>query len=147
MKRALLSVFVLLLACQFLPAQSRYQQGTVTRMRMGNCLPGHHLMASLSGSPAVAGEELCPEYVLLSDRVVYLLVGKSSGQLIPLAERIAFRLEKNEVAVRIDDEKRESRFLIREMMLRTQWEREEAHALAPAVAATAGATQPAGEYW
>jgi hypothetical protein len=134
MKPAVASIFLLLFSAQFLPAQSRYQHGTVTRMRMAECMPEHHLMASMSGISAQGGEQGCPEYVLVSDKVVYILVGRGSGHLIPLAERIAFRVDKNEIAVRIDDEKKESRFQIREMALRTQWELEEAHALAAAFA-------------
>lgn len=140
MKLAVASIFLVLLSAQFLRAQSRYQQGTVTRMRTTECMPEHRLMASLSGVPAQGIGQSCPEYVLMSEKVVYVLVGKGSGHLIPLAEHIAFRLDKNEIAIRIDDEKKESRFQIREMALRTQWELEEAHAVATAFAK--GATGP-----
>lgn len=58
----------------------------------------------------------------MTEKVVYVIVGKSSDQLIPLAETIDFRFQKNEVAVRIDDAK-ESRFLIKEMTLRAEWEK------------------------
>jgi hypothetical protein len=58
---------------------------------------------------------------------VYVIVGKSSNQLIPLAETIDFRLHKNELAVRLDDAKHESRFAIKEMMFRTEWERIQRH--------------------
>ena len=89
---------------------------------MGDCLPQHRIMAALSGRPAEPTGELCPEYTLVSDRVVYLIVGKTSNQLIPLAEIIDFRFHKNELAVRVDDARHESRFLIKEMALRADWD-------------------------
>ncbi|MGB6332860.1 MAG: hypothetical protein WBF41_13890, partial [Candidatus Sulfotelmatobacter sp.] len=67
------------------------------------------------------------EYTLVSNRVVFLIVGKSSNQLIPLAESIDFRLQKNEIAVRIDDAKHEARFTIKEMMVRSEWDRLQRH--------------------
>ena len=53
-----------------------------------------------------------------------MIVGKSSNQLLPLAEITDFRFQKNELAIRVDDARHESRFLIREMALRSEWERE-----------------------
>ncbi len=64
-----------------------------------------------------------PEYTLVSTNVVYVIVGKSSNQLIPLSEVIDFRLHRNEFAVRVDDAKRETNFTIREMFVRSDWER------------------------
>jgi uncharacterized protein YjbK len=47
--------------------------------------------------------------------------------LIPLAETIDFRLHKNELAVRVDDAKREAKFTIKEMIVRSEWERIQRH--------------------
>lgn len=105
-----------------------YQRGTVVRMRMADCLPSHRGFVSTFGgpqSPALA--DSCPEYTLVSEKVVFVIVGKSSNQLIPLADAIDFRLSKSELAVRLDDSKRESRFNIKEMILRSEWERVQKH--------------------
>ena len=101
-----------------------YQHGTVVRMRMVDCLPVHHgFMVAMSGSaPTPMSSEVCPEYTLVSDKVVFVIVGKSSEQLIPLADVVDFRFNKNELAMRLDDARRESKFNIKEMILRTDWE-------------------------
>lgn len=57
---------------------------------------------------------------LISDKVVFVIVGKSSDQLVPLADVVDFRLHNNELAVRLDDTKRESKFCIKEMVLRSE---------------------------
>jgi hypothetical protein len=100
-----------------------YQHGTVVRMRMVDCLPVHHgFMVAMGGAPTQMNSEVCPEYTLISDKVVFVIVGKSSDQLIPLADIVDFRFNKNELAMRIDDARRESKFNIKEMILRTDWE-------------------------
>jgi hypothetical protein len=100
-----------------------YQHGTVVRMRMGDCMLMHRGFMTAFGPPqAAATEESCPEYTLVTDKVVYLIVGKSSNQLVPLAEVIDFRFQKKELAVRVDDARHESRFAIKEMTLRSEWE-------------------------
>jgi hypothetical protein len=100
-----------------------YQQGTVVRMHMGDCGLMHRgFMAQFGPPQAVASEEACPEYTLVTDKVVFLIVGKSSNQLVPLAEVIDFRLENRELAVRVDDARKEAKFAIKEMTLRSEWE-------------------------
>jgi hypothetical protein len=100
-----------------------YQHGTVVRMRMGECMAERHgFMLAMSGAGPQNAPEDCPEYTLVSDKVVYVIVGRSSNQLVPLADQIDFRLQNTEVAVRVDDAKRESKFAIREMILRSQWD-------------------------
>jgi len=100
-----------------------YQQGTVVRMRMGNCMIMHRGFMNQFGPPqAAAIEESCPEYTLVTDKVVFLIVGKSSNQLVPLAEIIDFRIQNKELAVRVDDARKESMFAIKEMTLRSQWD-------------------------
>jgi hypothetical protein len=47
--------------------------------------------------------------------------------LIPLAETIDFRFHKNELLVRIDDAKKESKFTIKEMLVRSDWDRLQRH--------------------
>jgi hypothetical protein len=100
-----------------------YQHGTVIRMRMGDCMLIHRGFATAFGPPQVAmTEETCPEYTLVADKVVFVIVGRSSNQLVPLAEVIDFRFQKKELAVRVDDARKESKFAIREMTLRSEWE-------------------------
>ncbi|HZQ95775.1 MAG TPA: hypothetical protein VFA67_12245 [Candidatus Sulfotelmatobacter sp.] len=100
-----------------------YQHGTVVRMRMGGCLPEQHtFMMAMSGAGAQNAPEVCPEYTLVSDKVVYIIVGRSSNQLVPLADEIDFRLQNAQLAVRVDDAKRESKFAIKEMILRSEWD-------------------------
>jgi len=116
--------FLLLSFPIVLVAQARpHQQGTIIRMRTADCLgPQHGFMAAMSGGKAEAGM-LCPEYVLLADKVVYVIIGKTSGQLLPLAEVTAFRFQTDEMLIRINDAPKESHFRIKAMMLRAEWER------------------------
>jgi hypothetical protein len=100
-----------------------YQHGTVVRMRMGDCMLVHRGFMNQFGPPqGTTIDEGCPEYTLVTDKVVYLIVGKSSNQLVPLAEVIDFRLQNKEMAVRVDDARKESKFTIKEMTLRSEWE-------------------------
>jgi hypothetical protein len=124
MKRMLFCIFVFAFPV-FLSAQTQpVQKGTIIRMRMTDCLgPQHGFMAAMSGSGKVEAGALCPEYVLVSDRVVYVISGKSSEQLVPLAEMTRFRLQKNEMLIRVDDAPKESRFHIKAMVLRPEWDR------------------------
>ena len=106
----------------------RYQHGTVVRMRIGDCVLVHGGFMTAFGPPqAQVNEGVCPEYTLLSDKVVFVIVGKSSNQLVPLAEVIDFRIEKKELAVRVDDARKESKFAIKEMTLRSEWEMIQKH--------------------
>jgi hypothetical protein len=101
-----------------------YQHGTVVRMRMGDCMLMHRGFMNQFGPPqAAVTEEGCPEYTLVTDKVVFLIVGKSSNnQLVPLAEVIDFRIQNKELAVRVGDAHKESKFAIKEMTLRSEWE-------------------------
>jgi glucosamine 6-phosphate synthetase-like amidotransferase/phosphosugar isomerase protein len=81
-------------------------------------------MATMSGVPAPAGIT-CPEYTLMSDKVVYVVVGRRTEEFIPLAENMVFLIRKNEIVLFSDDEKTKSRFSIQRMMLRADWDREE----------------------
>src|SRR3954452_18709830 len=124
------SGWLLLLTLWFAPAASAgvYQHGTVVRMRMGPCMPEHHsFMLAMSGAGPQNAPEACPEYTLLSDKVVYVIVGRSTNQLVPLADEIDFRLQNTELAVRVDDAKRESKFGIKEMILRSEWDLVQKH--------------------
>lgn len=105
-----------------------YQRGTVVRMHMGECtLSRHGFMTTAFGPPSTPDTGSCPEYTLVSPSVVYVIVGKSSNQLIPLAETINFRIVKSEIAVRVDDAKHESKFMIKEMVVRSEWDRMQRH--------------------
>lgn len=105
-----------------------YQRGSVVRMHMGDCILSHHGFVTAFGGPEIAApQESCPEYTLVSSRVVYVIVGKSSNQMIPLAETIDFRIRKNELAVRVDDAKHDFKFTIKEMVMRSDWDRVQRH--------------------
>ena len=104
-----------------------YQHGTVIRMRMGDCALMHRGFMNQFGPPQAPANETCPEYTLVADKVVFLIVGKSSNQLVPLAEVIDFRFQNQELAVRVDDARHESKFAIKEMALRSEWERVQKH--------------------
>jgi|ERR1035441_2974771 hypothetical protein len=128
MKRIVSVMFLLCSLPALLPAQiGIYQHGTVVRMHMGNCMLAQQRFMMAFGAPAGMNQETCPEYTLVSKDVVFVLVGKSSNQLIPLAETIDFRLQKNELEVRVDDAKRETKFAIKEMIVRSEWDRLQRH--------------------
>jgi len=127
-----LTLWLIVACCSLQIAQAQhvgvYQHGTVVRMRMGDCVSSHHgFVAAMGGAQAQMMPDACPEYTLVSEKVVYVIVGKSSNQLIPLADEIDFRLHRNEMAVRVDDAKRESKFSIKEMVLRSEWDRVQKH--------------------
>jgi hypothetical protein len=79
-------------------------------------------MTAFGPPQSAPNEGACPKYTLVTDKVVFVIVGKSSNQLVPLAEAIDFRFQKKELAVRVDDARHESRFAIKEMTLRSEWE-------------------------
>lgn len=135
MNRALFLVVVLCSLPISLAAENSRDQGTIVRMRMTECMGSQHpLMEALSGSARVATPELCPEYVLVTSAVVYVIIGKNSDQLLPLAETTRFHFQKNEVLIRVDDARRESRFHVKEMVLRPEWDRDQKIMEAEAVA-------------
>ncbi|MGB8013040.1 MAG: hypothetical protein WCF68_15610 [Terriglobales bacterium] len=101
----------------------KYQHGTVVRVHMGDCMAMHRgFMDQFGSSQETVVDESCPEYTLVTDKVVFIIVGKSVNQLVPLAEIIDFRLQNRELAVRVDDARKESKFAIKEMMLRSEWD-------------------------
>ena len=119
-------LLLLVIAAAALPVHAqRFQLGTVTRMQTKDCTIVHGSFATVLGSMPQKTEDVCPEYTLVSEKVVYVVVGKRSSQFMPLAEIVQFRLLKNELFVRIDDERRESHFSIKEMELRSDWERDQ----------------------
>jgi len=136
MKRSLTLIILLCALPISLAAENRsHQQGTIVRMRMTDCIaPQHPWMEALSGVGHAGGEQ-CPEYVLVADKVVYVIIGKTSDQLVPLAETTRFHFQNNEVLIRVDDARRESHFHVKAMMLRPEWDRYEQIAEAEASAA------------
>jgi hypothetical protein len=123
MKRTLLWMLVLAFPVYLSAQNHSQQQGTIVRMRMTDCVgPQHGFVTLMSGAKVETGAT-CPEYVLVGDRVVYVISGKTSDQLIPLAEVTRFRRQKNEMLIRIDDASKESRFHIKAMVLRPDWGR------------------------
>ncbi len=145
MKR-ILFLIILLGSPAFLLAQNqRREHGTIVRMRMTECMgPQHGFMAAMAGGANVEAAALCPEYVLVADKVVYVITGKSSDQLIALAETTYFHLQKNELLIRIDDSPKESHFRIKAMVLRPEWDRSEMLHEAEASAMISRHLDPAG---
>ena len=93
-------------------------------MRITDCLePQRAFIMAMSGGAKTEPAQQCPEYVLVSDQVVYVISGKSSEPLLPMADVTRFRFHKNEMLIRIDDAPKESRFRIKAMIMRTEWER------------------------
>ncbi len=123
MKRSLICVLLLAAPVALFAQAHNRQQGTIIRMRMTDCIgPQHGFMAAMSGSGRVEPGEMCPEYVLVADKVVYVISGKSSDQLLPLADVTRFHLQKNEMLIRVDDESKETHFHIKAMLLRPEWD-------------------------
>ena len=128
MKLTLCSILLLLVPLLAAAQTPRTQPGTIIRMRMTDCIgPQHGFMAAMSGGGKVEAGALCPEYILVTEQVVYIISGKTSAALIPLAEVTRFRLQKNEILIRIDDAQHESKFAIKEMILRSEWETVQKH--------------------
>jgi len=126
MKRITLLFFFVLGAVALLQAQAQWSfKGTVTKMRMTDCVAQKSFMAAMSGTQAQAPGN-CPEYTVMSDKVVYIVVGKRAEEFIPLAEDMKFLIRKNELVLFSDDEKTKSHFVVQQMTLRADWEREEA---------------------
>jgi hypothetical protein len=126
MKNFLVAVLMICILPSVLEAQKNgLHRGVIVRMRMGECLPnGHSGFVGAMAGGARQTDELCPEYTLVTDKVVYVIVGKVSGQIIPLAETTEFRIFKNELLIRVDDAMHETKFTVKEMALRPDWESE-----------------------
>jgi hypothetical protein len=126
MKRIILLLIFVCSAIVLLEAQGHWSfKGTVIKMRMTDCTAQRGFMVAVSSAqPQTAGN--CPEYTLVSDKVVYVVVGRRAEEFIPLAENMEFLIRKNELVLFSDDEKAKSRFAIQQMTLRADWDREEA---------------------
>lgn len=122
----LLALLVSGISAGFAAPIGSYQQGVVVRMHMSDCNLTRRAFLNQFGPAETAAEGTCPEYTLVSDKVVYVIVGKSSNQLVPLSETIDFRLQNNQMLVRMGDAHKKSKFSIREMTLRLEWEYPEA---------------------
>ncbi len=124
MKRWSLLCVLLLTVAAFGQGPGKWAfKGTVIRMKMGGCAVGHGFVASMAAVP-MAGS--CPEYTILSDKVVYVVASSKHDDFIPLAENIDFLIRRNELVTFSADEKNKSHFTIQQMTLRAEWEREEA---------------------
>jgi hypothetical protein len=136
MKRFLLLVTLLSMTPSLVAAQSRGRdEGMIVRMRMTDCVASHHAFMTAMGGPQQVTNDQCAEYVLVTEKVVYVIVAKNSEQLVPLAEKTPFRFQNNEILIRVEDSRRESRFHVKEMTLRPEWEREQQIADAEALVA------------
>lgn len=122
MKRFPLLVTFLLWAAVLLPAQDHWAfKGTVVKMKMADCLPDGGFRAAMSGTTML--RKSCPQYTVLSSRVVYLLLGRHQSEFMPLAEDVHFTIRKNEALFFGGKEKVQSRFVVQQMLLRSEWER------------------------
>jgi len=100
------------------------QEAVIVRMRLVVCPgPQHSFMMALSGSARVGPQDPCPEYTLLTEKIAYIVIGRASNQLVPLAETTKFRFQNREMLIRAGDSNHESHFMIKEMLLRSEWER------------------------
>jgi len=125
MKRITLLFIFAFSAAVALQAQGSWSfKGTVIKMRMTDCIPQRGFLATMAGAPATTGIS-CPEYTVMSDKVVYIVVGRHGDDFIPLVEDREFLIRKNELIIFSDDEKVRSRFAIQRMTLRADWDREE----------------------
>jgi hypothetical protein len=125
MKRTLITTLLVIFPGLLLAQTHPHQQGIIVRMRMTECMePPHRFMANMSGGGNTDRGIQCPEYVLVADKVVYVISCKSN-RLLPLAETTQFRFQKNEMLIRVDDADKESHFYVKAMMMRSQWERTE----------------------
>jgi hypothetical protein len=125
MKRTTLLFVFVLAATALMNAQGKWSfKGTVIKMRMAECAAQHGFLANMSGGqgPSMIS---CPEYTIMSDKVVYVVEGRQKDAFIPLAENMEFLIRKNELVTFSDDEKDKSHFAIRLMVLRSEWDREE----------------------
>ncbi len=126
MKRITLLCILMMSVSALAQAQGQWSfKGTVTKMRMIDCSPQRSVMAAMSGMPQMV-VNTCPEYTVVSDKVVYVVVGKHANEFIPLAENVDFQIRKNELVTLSDDEKSRSHFVIQQMTMRSEWDREEA---------------------
>ena len=124
MKRILIFVLLCCSSSVLFADPTATQEGIIVRMRLVVCpAPSHGFMVAMSGSARVGPQDPCPEYTLLTEKIAYIVIGRASNQLVPLAEVTKFRFQNREMLIRVDDSKRESHFMIKEMMLRSEWER------------------------
>lgn len=124
MKRITLLFVLVLCAAGASQAESRWSfKGTVIKMRMTSCIMQTGFKAAMAGLPMVVAT--CPEYTVMSSKVVYKVVGRRTEEFIPLAEDMDFLIRKNEMVTISNDEKVKSRFIIQQMTLRADWEREQ----------------------
>jgi hypothetical protein len=125
MKRVSMLFVFLLCAAAVLHAEDPWAfKGTVVRMRMGGCIvESGGFRATMSGSVIVGAN--CPEYTVMSSKVVYVVVGRRTEEFIPLAEDMDFLIRNNQLIFVGGDEKNRSRFVIQQMVLREDWDREQ----------------------
>lgn len=124
MKRILAVTLFLLVSLIGMEGETGWSfKGTVIKMRMADCAV-HPFMAAMSGTPAAIG--LCPEYTIFSDKVVYIVQARRNSMFMPLAEGVEFVIARNELVHPGDDPKNRDRFVIQQMTLRTDWDKEEA---------------------
>jgi hypothetical protein len=124
MKRISLVLTFLLCAAAILSAESRWAfKGTVIKMQMADCLPGHSFMSNIAGPPAL--KQRCPEYTVMGGQVVYEVIGRDGEDFMPLAQDAEFAVRRNEIVLFGHNEKVQARFIIKGMMRLADWEHEQ----------------------
>ena len=92
--------------------QHYYQSGLLAEMNASEC--GYHeksgkgIVGSLIGTDSASKDirqTLCQEYVLKSDKVTYRIRPhkEKKAELLPIGERIDFRIKKDRMLVRVGD--------------------------------------------
>jgi len=124
MRRFAVLLTFLFCAVVVLSAESHWAfQGTVIKMEMADCLSGHNFLSNIGGPPAVP--DSCPQYTVMSAKVVYEVVGRRGEEFMPLAEDAAFAIRNNEIVLFDRNEKVQARFVIKKMTLVADWQREQ----------------------
>jgi hypothetical protein len=87
-----------------------YQSGELVQMDSVQCSSGEN--------KTQAGELICREYVLQTDRVVYRIRDTNGGReaLLPIGSRAEFRFDKNKMLLRIEGvDNRQRAFMVETM--------------------------------
>ena len=126
MRQALISLSFLLTTVTLMPAQNKPFKAAIIKMEMSECSLPHRFISSMSGT-LIIDTVPCAEYTIISDKVVYVVIGRHAEQSLSLGADMFFREENKELVVFSDDEKSRVRFPIKQMVLRSDWEHDKAN--------------------
>ncbi|MEO5936707.1 MAG: hypothetical protein ABIP81_05795 [Terriglobales bacterium] len=124
-------IITLLVAVSFVTALAAakdnryYQMGLLAEMNATEC--GYHEKSGKGFVGALIGTDssnkdirqtLCQEYVLKSDKVTYRIRPhkEKKAQLLPIGERIEFRIHKDKMKLRIGDGDKEIEYIVVSMV-------------------------------